>query len=1842
MKKRNEKLVSVILSVFLAASLVTGISPASIKAQQPNTSNSIDATKQALIDNIKKQAQLGKSKYEALNENAPLKKDNPDEQVRVIVQLQDKPAAEKQNKSVTISGANTADSVKTIDNAIDSVKASQQSIIGKVKTLTGASIKKSFGYLVNGFSLEVKRSEISKIQAISGVKSVTEEQVYTPDMYFAKNLTQAYSAWSDLGYKGEGMVIAIIDTGIDYTHKDMTITDTSKDKLNAANVAAMGGKGKFFTDKVPYGYNFADNNTDVIDANTSEQHGMHVAGIVAANGKQSDVSSFKAVQGVAPEAQLLAMKVFSNTTGKMGNCYDDDTIAAIEDSVLHGADIINMSLGSSNGFQDASSPLQAAVKNATDKGVLCVVAAGNSALSVSSDTNAVPQNNTFGTTDTSTVSSPSTAKDALSVASYENTDMVLSAMDYTAGSATGEIKCAVGSGNPESVINKPTSIVDCGMGSYLDFMGKDLTGKVALIKRGDNTFSEKASYAQDAGAIGAIIYNKDGLNDTVAMAIDSYIKIPVVSIGNADGIKLQGLIANNVQIAFTGKLVSTPNSLANDMSPFSSWGPTPSLDFKPEISAPGGNIYSTQNNNKYTNLSGTSMAAPNTSGSEALIIEAAKKNLGLSGRELVEYAKNTVINTAKVEMNKNNTSVPYSPRQQGSGLIQIKDAINNSVIVTDDNGSSAVALKEIGNTDTFNLNLKNYGTTDAAYSLENGGVLSEQITDNSGNFSEYSISGSTMSFDKSTIVVPAKSTAKVAVTITVPKDFNKDKFVEGFIKFDSKDSKMPSLSVPYIGYYGSWSDESILDAPAWDSNSKIGQECLVQDTFFGAYVYGKGVDENGKTVFDPNNIAFSPRPEMSGMFNVTPELSLLRNAKTLDVDVVDKNDGTEKVLRKLSTDIGVSKDLISQVGDGGYQIYRKAAWDGTFYNKSTGKYDIAADGQYYIRVTAKVDMANAKPQILYMPVKIDTVAPEVNITSKPASDGKNTYTVTWTVSDNDTPANLFGSKADILLNGGISLTKQTINYNASAGEYSCTIDIDPNQQNDVQVRLSDFAGNMVTKDIILDSDVHFDYTLYEGMKINKSALQSDGTYNVKGIVDSNVGKLTINGVTASIDKDLNFSANITLNEGLNEVKVAAFDKSGNPINTISSYKVYLYTKAPVLTITSPALNGSAIYKTTESSITITGNVKTEDPSLGFSVQGSGNDRYDAQCDPTTGNFTITGPVSGFTPLTISAYDDANNITSMQLYIIGAYDKSQLKITFDQFNDYAGEVSLNAYSAKNDTYTVSGGVNHNPKVFTINGTPIKISETMQFSQDFKLAQGANKFVIHAEDTDGTITNETYRVTYDSIAPVVTMNSPIVQSDGKIYTNQDSVELKGNVYDNTYGFNFSINDSYTLSSNKYPLLGPANIKDIDYTLPVKNGDIITLAATDLLSNSITKQIPVVVDKVAPKAPVVSLSATAMTNKSITASITADTSDNDVAKLEYSFDKNTWTTYTTPVTIDKNQTLYARATDKAGNVSELAKLDITNIDKTSPVINITGVEEGKIYYNEVTPNITASDTQSTVTNTSLLDGKAYDGSKITAIGKHTLTVNAADAAGNTIAKAVSFTIQAKDVITNSDPDVIEKTINDSINATASSGGGTVLVDLSSNPNAVIPKSVLDNLKGKDVTLSITVPSADKLTSVVWTINGKDITGDTKDITLSLNKTADNADAINKIDNNALILSFSSKNGVLPGKAKVQITAPWLQGKSKVFLYYYNQATKKAEINKSIDNQDGSFNVVNGTVTITISHCSDYFLSTSAPNSDNKINLMPNTGSMINLENLVGLGSIIILLGVIIIFKRKRNPQQ
>jgi lactocepin len=1276
----------------------------------------------------------------------------PDDSVRIVVELSGEPALDKAQKK----GLKSA-----IKSDVQAVKDSQKTVQDNVKEITGNKVRNTFGTVVNGFSIDAKVKDIDNIKKLKGVKDVKVVNVYYPEMNTAKELTQATKVWKDLGLKGEGMVVSIIDTGIDYNHKDMKLTDSSKEKLTKDSIK-KGGQGKFYTDKVPYGYNFADKNDEVRDT-TSSMHGMHVAGIVGANGSDEDIAVNNGIKGVAPEAQLLAMKVFSNNPNIKG-AYSDDIVAAIEESVNQGADVINMSLGSTASFQEDDDPEQVAIKKAVDAGTVVVVSAGNSQYSTAPYKLAEM-------TDTGLVGSPGLAKDALQVASYENTTVTLSAVtlgdgkETKAGYTTSDVL-------PSKVLDptKDFEIIDCGVGQPSDFEGKDVKGKVALIKRGSINFVDKKINAQKAGAVAAIVYNHEAGGDAyINMATDPSITIPGVFVTNTDGNKLASLAKNGGKVKFGSDRVVTPNVNTGDFSDFTSWGPTPNLDFKPQISAPGGNIFSTVNNNQYEVMSGTSMASPHVAGSEALLVEALKKsNPDLKGRDLVDLAKNTSVNTAKIEMDKYHNTTPYSPRRQGAGMIQTEDAINNKVTVTND-GNSYAALKQIGNETEFDLTLKNYGDKDTIYSLENfGGVLTEQGKFTSSMSYDVKLDGASVTFDKSSVTVPAKGTATVKAKLSIPESVSTNRFAEGFIKFNSKD--VPSLVIPFMGYYGDWGKEQIIENMAYDPaiftvSSYPTTEILGNASYLGA----KGKDDDGNTIIDKNLIAISPNDD-SFADKFVPYLYFLRNAKNVDVEL---QDASGKVLGVVANDKDIHRKVYNDKDSNGDKasLYSSLAWDGKLYDSVSGTKKAVADGQYYLNIKASVDYDKATPQDYKVPVKVDTIAPELKlISATPNGDpvgGKASYHVTVGVTEADAISSI---DPVILLDGKEASTK---NVKVADGKLDFDIDLNGDSTNDITVGLSDIAYNVGSSDFVVNvgkvDAIVFNDGFDKGFDTNKD------TYTVTGRVNTKLKTFKIANQDVKLSDDGSFAVELKLNQGVNVIPIYAEDLNGNKLINYST-KINCDSIAPVINLASPAVNGDGLIVTNQDSITLNGNVS--DNGAGYKFEINGEVVLNVNVDGATGpeankkDFNKTIAVKDGDTISLKATDALGNITENKIKI--KIDKVAPALTISGVTD--------------------GGL-YNKAV-----TPVVTADkkaTLTLTLDDKAYSGApvdteGKHVLKAKAIDeaGNVTEALVTFEIDKTAPTLSLTGV---EDGKLY-NADvtpavqteagatvKASLDGNAYD-----------------------------------------------------------------------------------------------------------------------------------------------------------------------------------------------------------------------------------------------------------------------------------------------------------------------------------------------------------------------------------------------------------------------------------------------------------------------------
>ncbi|MFP5114326.1 S8 family serine peptidase [Bacillaceae bacterium C204] len=1131
------------------------------------------------------------------------------DKVRVIVEVDGDPAityATKQGKKYS----ELSKSVKTqLQNKIQNEQQAVKSQFSK-KAIK-MQYKQNFTTTVNGFSGIVEYGQIAAIKTVDGVANVSIATEYQrpeiePNMKYSKEIVEAQKAWEAYGKKGEGMIVGIIDTGIDPSHKDFVLTDGSKAALTEAEVGAAvaekGLPGKFYTEKVPYGYNYYDENAQILDLGPeASMHGMHVAGTVAANGDEANGG----IKGVAPEAQLLALKIFGNDP-EMPSTWGDIEIKAIDDAIKLGADVINMSLGSTAGFVLPDAPEQQAVQRAVDNGVLMSISAGNSNQIGDGYSNPYAENPDYGV-----VGTPGSANSSLQVASLENNYLDLYAATYSFdGTEAGKAPYLSSSSvDPNTLEQKKFDIIDAGIGQPSDFAGKDFTGKYALVKRGTLTFVEKTMNAQTAGAAGIIVYNNT--NGLLSMATSPEIKIPQLFALKSDGDTMKAALdaSQKVSIEFQGDKKTTQNPSAGQMSTFTSWGVTSNLDFKPEITAPGGNIYSTLNNDQYGVMSGTSMAAPHVSGGSALVLERVKEDFAnLTGAAKVGMAKNILMNTSKVIDDKGTynaayTHNPYSPRRQGAGVMQLYAALSTPIVVTNKATNEAkVALKEIkGNEATFTLKAENFSDQPVTYKV-NGNVQTDLVINGvdtleaqgiykaNGSFDpdtgvgEFPISFSSDGLSGDQLTIPAKGSATVDVKVDLdpentidwwyyePLDsiFKNGYFVEGFVTLTDVNDVNPTVSVPYVGFNGDWNKSPILDAMIYDDK--------IDGSFYGwtGMLTSAGTDQEGNENFNylgvnpavPNdfedpayvspksaNIAISPNGDGQND-NAIPILSFLRNAKSVEYKIVDK-DGN--VLRKIKSDTLVSKNFND--GGRGAQNYLNPAnaWDGKVKNK------LVADGQYFYEVDATIDYAGKDAQKVTFPVLVDTVAPTVT-----ASVIGNKLTV------GSTDVNGSGvAYYDITVNGKSAYGEKELPLAGDKTEY--TLKEIPAAGATVEVVAYDFAGNSSKVEAPIvnganDGTIPF---------IHVTSIGATGVYNshelpVEGYLtdDSKIRELTVDGKPVELmfnadEARYEFSTTVNVvKDGVHKILISGTDVAGN----VSSYQVrdlIVDTTAPRISVSVP-------------------------------------------------------------------------------------------------------------------------------------------------------------------------------------------------------------------------------------------------------------------------------------------------------------------------------------------------------------------------------------------------------------------------------------------------------------------------------------------------------------------------------------------------------------------------------------------------------------------------------------------------------------------------------------------------
>jgi len=774
-----------LLSLVLAAVMVLGMlpaasaAPAGLRWKKSDVEVSWDKTDRLAKDEIHTQTAH-----------------KPTDMVRVSIVLEDAPTLKAGYSTLGI-GSN-ADAL-AYDRDLQKVQENMARTIS-VQALDGKALDVVWNLTLvsNIISANIPYGKLDAVKAVDGVRNVILERLYEtdalqPDTYTSAGMVGAPIVWQT-GLTGAGTRVAIVDTGTDTDHqsfdngaylyaleqsaaaKGLSLEEymASLDLLDAAEIETVlknlnayerigveEAASYYFTEKLPFGANYVDYDLNIThDFDNQGSHGSHVAGIAAANryidegADYADARESVRMSGVAPDAQIITLKVFGSAAGP----YDSDYFAAVEDAIWLGCDSVNLSLGSGSPGYSNNGMFDELLNFMATTDTVVVMSAGNSGHWAESTAPGFLYGDGISF---QTDGSPGSYTNTLTVASVDN--------DGTVGKYfTVADKMIVYT--ESEYRNKPMSTMDLsadgsgtdyeyifidGLGKTEDYDGIDLTGKVVFCQRGEISFYEKADNAAALGAAAIVIYNN--VEEVFGMDLTDYsYTAPCVSILMSEGAAVKaastqktsasGSVYYTGTMTICGKLGATEyNSEYYTMSTFSSWGVPGSLEMKPEITAPGGLIWSVNgvetSGDAYEMMSGTSMAAPQVTGMAALVAEYIKTNgldeqTGLSVRHL---SQSLLMSTAEALREGASGGEYYSILNQGSGLARVDLATTaESYILVDGmpDGKVKVELGEDADREgvyTFSFSINNLNSQAMTYELSADLFTQDLFADDYGN-----------------------------------------------------------------------------------------------------------------------------------------------------------------------------------------------------------------------------------------------------------------------------------------------------------------------------------------------------------------------------------------------------------------------------------------------------------------------------------------------------------------------------------------------------------------------------------------------------------------------------------------------------------------------------------------------------------------------------------------------------------------------------------------------------------------------------------------------------------------------------------------------------------------------------------------------------------------------------------------------------------------------------------------------------------------------------------------------------------------------------------------------------
>ena len=938
---------------------------------------------------------------------------DPARVVGVIVQLED--------------GASREGAISEINEAVSALYPGTQ-----------AQVEREYDNVMSGFALKAPVGALDAIRRAPGVQAAFLERegrvsdVATPDAEGGIESTQTggqdpanLSAHlmmhiDQVAQKGEGKVIAVIDTGVDMTHPAFTGELAGTPPLTPQKVAAMtsqlgeGKTGVYVSQKFPFAYDYADGDNDASPAKTPYgSHGTHVAGIAAGNADK--------IVGTAPNTQVIVAKV---TRSEDDALLDSALLASLDDMLVLHPDVINLSLGWTAGMDNEADSVYATVYKKLQEAGITVNAASGNAFSTGYGNNSGKGLPYASDPDSSVIDEPATYSSVVAVASVENA-LIRNAftvngkdIGYQRSRGMNGEKVAYFSDLPAGTYE----YVDAGFASEEDVAAlkekypDGLAGKIALVSRGKMTYQKKVENLYDLHPAGILVYNNVSVGSLIIMNLTTQ-DLPAAFISQADGQAMLDAPEHKLTIA-EGQVL--PQSTIYEASEFSAWGVSPDLRLKPEIAAPGGEVFSSIPDGAYEQSSGTSMATPQMAGVSTIVLQRVQSDplfASMSARQKADVVQNLIMGTARPLTDAaQTTGALYSPRKQGAGLVDALAATTSSVYPTVVGAPEQSRPKaDLGDGTKgwhFDVTLHNLSGVPATYELSSqalseivdGGFFTQHSSDWRGRGVEIAYSGAaSASAEGATVTVPASGEATVGIDITPGSEFASyvadnapnGTFLDGFVRFASKTASQPDLAVPYLGFYGDWGKVPIFDALASDGGAHTRASAIVNGKTGDSLGYNplvKAAERTGKP--NPQRYVISRSTASGAPTILEPRTGTLRSVHSLTSTYT--NEAGETVFSVTNHRNWKSLYQTSTEENTWVEAYHES----TSFDANADPFAQLPDGEYTLRIAASNDGPSSARQSISYDFRLDTTAPVI---SDLVYSGKDEgFVVTFDVTD-DSP-----------------------------------------------------------------------------------------------------------------------------------------------------------------------------------------------------------------------------------------------------------------------------------------------------------------------------------------------------------------------------------------------------------------------------------------------------------------------------------------------------------------------------------------------------------------------------------------------------------------------------------------------------------------------------------------------------------------------------------------------------------------------------------------------------------------------------------------------------------------------